>query len=888
VADVEKTIEIIFAGSDEVSGTIDTVSGGMADLGDKIHSITGPLAGAADNVLKLDAALMALAAGGMAYAFIKSSEFEGATIELQKILGDEIALLGVAQQASFDLSTQYGESSSSVLLSAANFKRAGFDVEASLMLTKSAMDLVIAGQLGGAQASELLISTLKGFKAPAEDAARLVDVLNEVSNNYATNVTELGIGMATLSPIANLMGFSFEETAGILTPVIEVFRSGTEASVALKMGLLKLIDDAKPVEDALASIGVSQRDLNGDLRSGKDILYDVATAFQTAEENDKLFLAAQLVGIRQAAKMVEVFNGLAKSTEITSVAMGAAGSAAREVAIRLESAEISVNRFKVGFENLGIIVGDQFRVAATSAIDGATDIELALQGMVSAGTFSPIFDALNSFSISLGGYLKEIAIAMPKAFEGVNWDGLLDVLGDLGDEFSSFFDGLDLTDPEDLAEAIQFVVDSMESLVVVTKGMVESFKPVVDRILATIVGFNALDDETKESAGNILGVAKAIESLGLAFISFGIFLGENTEAIRATFEGVIGSIEFMWDSLVITVEGLFWVMADWVEKLITVFSHLPFTGVLDDAIDTLGMFKDSLEEDIATRAEANLAKLTTAYEYTTGAAEDATQATKDFNTATTELPTEVATIVTITADSEDAAEVLRMLDEMPETKDVTVRTSGDIASFEQAYNELHGIIPDEKDVNAIARVDVAALTKVSDTIEEEIPSEKEIEILLQGDIDMELARIAASAELLQTSVEWTAKLNIAEVEASARIMESAFDSVDSTIQVTSDNIATLFGLLAGDLDMRAMWAIEDQIRRENVLREEAWVLQQKLLEGQIDYMAAKTDAIESGEMNITVAGEGLSQHMEAFMWEILSMIQVRANAEAAEFLIGVD
>jgi len=164
----------------------------------------------------------------------------------------------------------------------------------------------------------------------------------------------------------------------------------------------------------------------------------VATAFQTAEEMITI-LAAQLVGIRQAAKMVEVFNGLAKSTEITSVAMGAAGSAAREVAIRLESAEISVNRFKVGFENLGIIVGDQFRVAATSAIDSATDIELALQGMVSAGTFSPIFDALNSFSISLGGYLKEIAIAMPKAFEGVNWDGLLDVLGDLGDEFSSFF-----------------------------------------------------------------------------------------------------------------------------------------------------------------------------------------------------------------------------------------------------------------------------------------------------------------------------------------------------------------------------------------------------------------------------------------------------------------
>jgi len=87
--------------------------------------------------------------------------------------------------------------------------------------------------------------------------------------------------------------------------------------------------------------------------------------------------------------------------------------------------------------------------------------------------------------------------------------------------------------------------------------------------------------------------------------------------------------------------------------------------------------------------------------------------------------------------------------------------------------------------------------------------------------------------------------------------------------------------------MRALWAIEDQIRIENILRQETFDLQVKLTEAQIDYMAAKTEAIEAGEMNITVAGEGLQQHMEAFMWEILSMIQVRANAESAEFLLGI-
>ena len=326
---VQKIIEIVFAGDDKVSGTIKDIGAAFGTLEAGLQDALTPFAALADGVLKTDAALAALAVGGLALAFNKSADFEGAMIELQKVLGeDNPAAMALAKQAAFDLSAQYGESSSSILLSTANFKQAGFEIEDALTLTKNAMDLVIAGGLDASLASDLLISTLKGFKAPASEAARLIDILNEVSNNYATNVQELAIGMAALSPVANLMGFSFEETAGLLTPIIEIFRSGSEASNALKVGLLQLINDAKPVEEALTALGVAQKDANGSLRSGKDILADVSKAFLTVDEDSKLYFTSQLVGIRQAARMTEVFDGLAKSTEITAVAYGAAGSAA--------------------------------------------------------------------------------------------------------------------------------------------------------------------------------------------------------------------------------------------------------------------------------------------------------------------------------------------------------------------------------------------------------------------------------------------------------------------------------------------------------------------------------------------------------------------------------
>lgn len=859
MADVKKTIEIIFAGTDKVSGTIDTVSGNMSVFSDKVYAVAEPLSDVADNILKVNTALLALGAAGLTYAYIKSAEFESAVIELRKVLGDQPEALEEAKIAAFKLSEQYGESSATVLLSTANFKQAGFDIQESILLTKTAMDLSIAGSIESAEASELLVSTLKGFKAPATDATRLIDVLNEVSNNYATNVRELGIGMATLSPIANLMGFSFEETAGILTPVIEIFRSGTEASVALKMGLLRLIDDSKPVTDALAGIGVAQRDANGQLRSGRDILFDVAKAFETAEENDKLFLAAQLVGIRQAGKMVEVFDGLAKSTEITSVAMGAAGSAALEVALRLESAEIIVDRFKTGFANLAIVVGDQFLESAKVAISGGTDIENALQRVIKDGTFRPIFDALSDFSTDLGRYLSAIAEAIPEAFERVDFSGLLTAFGDLGDELKDFLGDLDLTDPEDLAKAIQFVVNSMESLVRVTKGMAEAFAPVLDGIIGAIKGFNDLDNASKESYGNLLGIAKAITSLGMTIGLILVTIGKHADVMEAIFKDAITVIGFAWDSVLITIEGILLFVSDAVQGLLRVMSYVTFGDLnkeIEGAVDSIQEFQDSLKEDIAGRAESNLDRL----KYAFWIADDAVK------------------------------ETAKSIEEFPELVEIKVDVDAEksLDELNKTLAEMGVLVKEKKPTTEIEVTPPvpARLREIKNEIEKEIPTEKMMEIKLKGEIDVEVARIKAEADKIQTAMEWTAKLDIAQVEAAAKVLEAAFGSVSVSIESTGETLVGLFGAFEG-LTTKQRWMLEDEIKRESERRAKAFELQEKLTDAQIRSMDARTEAMERGEGLITIATDGLEPDLESFMWKIIDKVQIRASADEAEFLLGI-
>ena len=306
-----------------------------------------------------------IAAGALIGLGIRKSiqewvKFEDALLDLQKVMseteGNALQFKGTVEE----LSQTFGESAAEVLQGAANFKQAGFAVKEAFELQEVALRSATVSNLDVVESSRMIVRILKGFKAPASEAAKVLDIMNEVSNKFATNLGELATGMANLSPVANLMGFTFEETAAVLTPIIEVFGSGSEAAVALRTSLLRLVSDQSKVKDTLRKLGVAQKDVNGKLRSGKDILFDVAKKFQTLDKNQKVFTAGQLVGIRQAAKAVEVFDGLTKVQDVHAVALDSSNSALKEQEIRLASAGKQLDRLKQSFNNIAREIGIAF------------------------------------------------------------------------------------------------------------------------------------------------------------------------------------------------------------------------------------------------------------------------------------------------------------------------------------------------------------------------------------------------------------------------------------------------------------------------------------------------------------------------------------------------
>ena len=150
---------------------------------------------------------------------------------------------------------------------------------------------------------------------------------------------------------------------------------------------------------------------------------------------------------------------------------------------------------------------------------------------------------------------------------------------------------------------------------------------------------------------------------------------------------------------------------------------------------------------------------------------------------------------------------------------------------------------------------------------------------------LELEKLASNERI--KLIESKVKLDVAEFEYKAKIVEAAFTSINTTIDATSKNIGDLWKLMDNpSMTFSDKWALEDQIEKENILREKAFKLQEKLIEATLKEIELRTKALANGDALIKIDGAGLQPHLEAFMWEILRTIQTRVNADGLKLLLG--
>lgn len=146
-------------------------------------------------------------------------EVDASLVELQKVTDLTDKALADFTDRAYDAASAIGHTGQELIDATSVFSRAGYALDDAFDLGEASLTMMNIGDGidNVEQASEILISTMKGLGMEASDATHILDVFNNVSNNSAISFGDLADGMQRTAGVLKQGGNSIEEITGLLT-----------------------------------------------------------------------------------------------------------------------------------------------------------------------------------------------------------------------------------------------------------------------------------------------------------------------------------------------------------------------------------------------------------------------------------------------------------------------------------------------------------------------------------------------------------------------------------------------------------------------------------------------------------------------------------------------
>ncbi len=831
MANVEKSVSIIFGGKDELSGVAKTISGALSDLGGAVDKTADFLSGFAEGMLKVEAAVAALAAGTLALAVKEAGNFGDQINEISTLTSASAENIDSFREQILNYSRDSKKSIEDINGAINTAIKLGVDYKDSLKLIGDTEKLSVATKSDLKSSTELVAESLNAYGKGLDQAAHFSDVFFTITKTGKASIPELATSIGKVASLAANASIPIETLGASIMALTSSGMSTSEAMTGLRMIISSIINPSDSAIKAAKEMGL-QFDASALKSKGlAGVLRDVLSA--TGGSADKIAdLGFQSRSLNTIFTLATDKSGIfKKSLDEISNSAGATEDAYKKMADNFVGINQRLaNNIKASMIDLGAPLLKSYGNVA----DGIVEIFKGISISFDSGTFQPIFDELNGFAEKVSEFLKDVATALPDALAAVDFSPIINALKSLGGSALDFLDGFDPTKPLDLARAIQFVVDSISSMITVTGGMVEQFKTFWDAIKSTVDEFNSYDEATKKSTGNILALAIEIKNFGKTLTLALEIMNFFGVGIRAVFD-YVGYVANNIGNLL----GTIWdfVSLDW--------------GKLGE--DLRKFWKESERSSDSAVESVNRVK-----DAWWAAGESIVKSSERFSSASSKTKE-------LTDETEKAAIMSKEFDEV----------------FGHAASGISSSVSSEI---------VPAFKKVS---EESAKTKKEIEKLpekLRIAIELQkvdTAQFEAETKRVSNILDFKARVDVSEIEAGTKKVEAMFDSVFQTFKDTGSLMSDLFRiLLTPEATGSRGRLIEKQIDEESRRRDELLDLQRETVEAQVSMMRARTKAMDRGDAIIRVSGDGLAPYLEAFMWKILEAIQVRASQEGLEMLLG--
>lgn len=255
----------------------------------------------------------------------------------------------------------------------ATWAKLGYGLEDAQNLSEISMIYSKVGEVDNKTAVSDLVTVMKSFNIEAENSIRIVDMLNQLGNTFATDAASLGEGMTKAASALNMGGNSLEQALALLTGGVEITQNAPEMANALKVitmriqGMKGSLEELGEEYEDIESISKTQThilnltggkvnifDEQGNFRSTYDILKDVSDIIDKLSDTERADLTETLFGKmrgNQGMAIIQAFQS-GQIEKAYNSAMNSAGSAQAEFDKWSESIEAHAETLKASAQSL--------------------------------------------------------------------------------------------------------------------------------------------------------------------------------------------------------------------------------------------------------------------------------------------------------------------------------------------------------------------------------------------------------------------------------------------------------------------------------------------------------------------------------------------------------
>lgn len=299
-------------------------------------------------------------------------EIDSALTELKKVTDETDETYAQFLNTMSQTGAEVGATVKDLTNMAANWARLGYSIQEAGELAKSTAVLLNVSEFTDADtASEALISTMQAYGYAAEDSMHVVDVLNEIGNNFA--ISSDGIATALQDSASSLMaaGNNLEQSVAMIAAANKVLQDPNSVGSALRTISLRirgtsvkvLEEMGEETDGVIESVSKLQAKVKG--LSGVDILTDtgaykdtytiikeIGQVWEQMNDINRAALLELLAGKNRSNAMAALLTNMEDLEGAYEDAMAAQGSAEAENEKYMNSIQGRIDQFNNALQTM--------------------------------------------------------------------------------------------------------------------------------------------------------------------------------------------------------------------------------------------------------------------------------------------------------------------------------------------------------------------------------------------------------------------------------------------------------------------------------------------------------------------------------------------------------